>query len=378
METFEKASIRKSTWRKILNFIASSDYPTPYLLLDAAVIREKAGIIGKGLRNARTFYAVKAHPAREVVELIASLGLNFEIASEGELRLLREVGIGPERIISSNPVKSPSFLREAKEFGLQYFAFDSAEEIEKIATLCPDAGIYLRVSVPNEGSEWPLSRKFGVEPDEALSLILMAVDRGLSVVGTTFHVGSQCNNIYNWQTALDKVASIWEASDKKGIKMKILNIGGGYPIRYRRDVAEIEEIERLIDAKVIERFPPDVEIHVEPGRALVGDAGVFVTSVIGKAVRGKENWLYIDAGVFNGLMEVLGGIRYSCVVGSRAPEKRWKLAGPSCDSLDVIDQDIVLPEPMIGDHLLIASAGAYTISYASEFNGFAIPRTILI
>lgn len=374
----QHAAIRKSTWRKILNFIASSDEPTPYLLLDADVIREKAAIIGRGIRNAKTYYAVKAHPDIKVVELIASTGLNFEIASEGELRLLMELGINPERIISSNPVKSIRFLKEASEYGVKLFAFDSSEEIEKVKTVAPEAGIYLRVSVPNEGSEWPLSRKFGVEPDEALSLMIQATDEGLDLAGTTFHVGSQCNNIYNWQTALDKVASLWESAEKKGISLRILNIGGGYPVRYRREVAQIEEIETLIDQKIKERFPSDIEVHLEPGRALVGDAGVLVTSVIGKAHRGDENWLYIDAGVFNGLMESLGGIRYSYIVGSRARMKRWVLAGPSCDSMDVIDQDVRLPEPMIGDHLLIASAGAYTVSYASEFNGFAIPKTIII
>lgn len=191
-------------------------------------------------------------------------------------------------------------------------------------------------------------------------------------------MGSQCKNIYSWATALDKAVDLWRKAERKGIKLNLLNIGGGYPIRYTQDVVDIESIEEKINQILKEKFPENLEIHLEPGRAVVGDAGVFVTTVIGKARRGEENWLYIDAGVFNGLMESIGGIKYTYVVGSRARKKRWILAGPSCDSFDVIDRDVLLPEPSVGDHLLILSAGAYTISYASEFNGFPIPKTILI
>ncbi|RMG04246.1 MAG: type III PLP-dependent enzyme [Nitrospirae bacterium] len=378
MESYKNTSIRKTTWQKILNFIASTDKKTPYLLLDREVISDAAKKIGKGIKNSKTFYAVKAHPGKEVISFIEQTGVGFEVASEGELAILKGLAVAPERIISSNPVKTIPFLEEAGSYRVRLFAFDSIDEIEKIHAIIPDASLYLRLSVPNEGSEWPLSRKFGVEPDVALDLIRYASERGMSVVGTTFHVGSQCNNIYNWQTALDKVSNIWSEAEKTGVQMRILNIGGGYPVKYRKDVPHINEIESLIDGIIRDRFPSDIEVHIEPGRAFVGEAGVFVTTVIGKAVRGDENWLYIDAGVFNGLMEAIGGIKYSYILGSRSEKKRWTIAGPSCDSLDVIDQDVLLPEPMVGDHLIIASAGAYTISYASEFNGFPIPETILI
>ncbi len=373
-----QGSINKSTWEKVLNFIASAEEKTPYLLIDRDVVIRKARLIGKGIDNSKVFYAVKAHPDIEVVRLIDSLGLNFEIASEGELGLLRELGVSPERIISSNPVKSPDFIREAYSYGIRYFAFDSRAEVEKLSLYAPDSSVYVRLSVPNEGSDWPLSKKFGVEPDRALELLLHAKERGLRPVGITFHVGSQCKNIYNWSTALDKVAHIWQSARQEGIQLTLLNIGGGYPIRYTSDVVDIAEIEAMVNRTLKDHFPGMPQLHIEPGRAVIGDAGVFVTSVIGKAERGSENWLYIDVGVFNGLMESIGGIRYSYIVGSRAEKKRWVLAGPSCDSFDVIDRDVLLPEPVVGDHLLIPSAGAYTISYASEFNGFPIPKTIII
>jgi len=372
------SSIPPLTWQKILNFHATSEEQTPYLLLDKDVVSKKAGLIGGGINNSRCFYAVKAHPGIEVVRLIDSLALNFEIASEGELHILKTLGVSPERIISSNPVKNPHFIEEAFSYGITYFAFDSTEEVDKISRIAPSSNVYVRLTVPNEGSEWPLSKKFGVEPDRAIDLLLYAGEMGLNPAGLTFHVGSQCTNIYNWSTALDKVKALWIKAGEKGLSLNLLNLGGGYPIRYRRDIIGIPAIEEMINDLITKQFPEDLMIHLEPGRAVVGDAGVFVTSVTGKAKRGDENWLYIDVGVFNGLMESIGGIKYSYVVGSRAEPKRWIIAGPSCDSLDVIDRDIILPEPATGDHLLIPSSGAYTVSYASEFNGFRIPKTILI
>ncbi len=370
--------IKDSTWDKVLNFLASTEIQTPFLLIDGDVVREKLSIIGSKIKNSKVFYAIKALPEPSVVKLINSTKAGFEIASQGELSLLKELRVSPERIISSNPVKSIPFIKDAYSYGIRLFAFDSETELEKMSLYAPESRVYIRLSVPNEGSDWPLSKKFGVEPDRALKLLIMAKEKGLQPAGITFHVGSQCKNIYSWATALDKAVDLWRKAEKKGIKLNLLNIGGGYPIRYTQDVVDIGSIEEKIDQTLKEKFPDDIEIHLEPGRAVVGDAGVFVTTVIGKAKRGEENWLYIDAGVFNGLMESIGGIRYTYVVGSRARKKRWILAGPSCDSFDVIDRNVVLPEPSVGDHLLILSAGAYTISYASEFNGFPIPKTIVI
>ncbi|HYA32197.1 MAG TPA: type III PLP-dependent enzyme, partial [Thermodesulfovibrionales bacterium] len=196
--------------------------------------------------------------------------------------------------------------------------------------------------------------------------------------GITFHVGSQCNNVYNWNSAVEKSQEVWEIAEQKGIRLTMLNMGGGYPIHYTKNVVDVETIEKKVDRAISKRFAKDIEIFIEPGRAVVGDAGIFVSTVIGKARRGDENWLYIDVGVFNGLMESIGGIKYVYIVGSRNEPEKWTIAGPSCDSFDVIDRGVLLPEPEVGNRILILSSGAYTISYASEFNGFSIPKTILI
>jgi ornithine decarboxylase len=370
--------INRRTWDKVLNYIALSDEPSPYLLIDKEVVKEKVEQIGRNIRNSKVFYAVKANPDRDVLAFLNTLGVGFEIASEGELQILSDIGVEPERIITSNPVKTLLFLERAVSYGIRYYAFDSVSEIEKLARYAPGSNVYVRLTVPNEGSEWPLSKKFGVELDDALALLLKAKDRGLNPVGITFHVGSQCNNAYNWNTAIEKARELWDMAKEKDIRLSMINIGGGYPIRYTKDVITIETIEKKINSLIKQRFSEQVEVFIEPGRAVIGDAGIFVASVIGKARRGDEDWLYIDVGVFNGLMESIGGIKYSYVVGSRNEPRRWTVAGPSCDSFDVIDKDVLLPEPEVGNHVLILSAGAYTISYASEFNGFSIPKTILI
>ncbi len=374
----EERFINKQTWDKVLNFIALSDEPSPYLLIDRDVVREKVDLIGKNIRNSRVFYAVKANPDREVLSYLNSLGIGFEIASEGELRILSDLGVEPDRIITSNPVKTMVFLEQAVSYGIDYYAFDSVAEVDKLSRYAPNRNVYVRLAVPNEGSEWPLSKKFGVELEDALGLLIYAKEKGLNPAGITFHVGSQCNNAYNWNMAIEKAKDLWEKAADKGISLSMINLGGGYPIRYTRDVLSIEYIEKRINRLISEKFPADLTVFIEPGRAVIGDAGVFVTSVIGKSRRGDENWLYIDVGVFNGLMESVGGIKYSYVVGSRNEPKPWTIAGPSCDSFDVIDKEVILPEPEVGNRLLILSAGAYTISYASEFNGFSIPKTILI
>ncbi|MBF0317624.1 MAG: type III PLP-dependent enzyme [Nitrospirae bacterium] len=373
--------VDKSTLLKVLNYIDSGLIKTPCLVVNGERVIRNLSLLGSRIRNSRVFYAVKANPSIEVLRLIDSLGGGFEISSEGELRVLAQLGVRPERIISSNPVKTMAFIRQAADYGIRHYAFDSGTEIEKLVRYCGGSRVYVRLSIPNEGSEWPLSKKFGVEMDDAFELLLEAGRQGLEPCGITFHVGSQCNNIYNWNIALDKAKLLYTRAREAGIALSLLNIGGGYPVKYTRDALAIDTIERHIDALIRERFADELEVFIEPGRVVVGDAGIIVAGVTGKADRPDGKWLYIDVGVFNGLMESVGGIRYTYVVETTTDTggvTNWILAGPSCDSFDVIDRNVSLAEPRVGDILLILSAGAYTTSYASEFNGCTIPDTIIV
>jgi ornithine decarboxylase len=379
VQKYHAELIPKATLLKVLTYVDTQEIQTPFLLMDTDRIRRNIARIGKNIPNSAVFYALKANPGAGIADLVNKEQIGFEIASGGELKILASLGVEPSRIISSNPVKSIPFLKMAAEYGVSYFAFDSSEELGKISRYAPGSQVYVRLSVPNEGSEWPLSKKFGLEIDDAVELLSIAEAKGLHPVGITFHVGSQCRNPYNWNIAIDKAMILWEKAERKGIRLNLLNIGGGYPINYTKVVADIDTIERNIARLIAEKFPRDTKIHLEPGRAVIGDAGILVSSVIGKARRRDEDWLYLDVGVFNGLMESLGGIRYTYVLEAKeGAERRWTIAGPSCDSFDVIDRNVALPDPETGAIILILSSGAYTVSYASEFNGFAIPRNILI
>lgn len=350
----------------------------PCLAMSPTIIKHKAARCGAGLPGAKVFYAVKANDNPEVVRVIAEAGLGFEVGSISELNEVVHLGIPSERIISSNPIKAPEFIAYAYAHGVRMFTFDSRAEVDKLVKLAPDCEAIVRLAVPNEGSDWPLSGKFGVEFGPAVELLAYAKVRGLNAVGINFHVGSQCMNLQAWDTAIGLAAKLRDEARDIGLDFRILNLGGGYPAQYLKPIPSVDEIEDRIGKALARWFPSGVEVIIEPGRYLVGDAGVFVTRVIGKAQRQDGLWVMIDVGVFNGLAEALGGIRYEYVTLREGRRVRCILAGPSCDGFDVIDRDVQMVEPEVGDIVLIRTAGAYTTVYAARFNGFPLPMVKVV
>lgn len=351
---------------------------TPFLVIDKKMIQHKFEQFQEAMPDVRLFYAVKTNSHRRIVEILHALGTDFEISSEEELYLLLRCGVSPRKIITSNPVKSTPFIEAIHSAGVEYLAIDSHDEINKISELAPGSSVYVRLSVSNEGSQWPLSKKFGVEPEEAIRLLVHAARRSLVPCGITFHVGSQCLDEQSWVKAIEKSKLVWDMAKREGIELKMLNIGGGFPIGYTEAVPSIDQIARVIDKTLKRAFPKGIKIFIEPGRAFVGEAGTLVSTVIAKAKRNGQDWLYLDVGVFNGLMESIGGIQYSMTSERDGPMKTWVLAGPSCDSMDVVSEEVELPDLEIGDKVYISSAGAYTTAYASNFNGLPIPKTYFV
>jgi ornithine decarboxylase len=341
--------------------------------MNRRLIREKFREFRSQFREATIYYALKANPHTGIVRLLQELDCHFEISSLGELQLLSEMGVPSRRIISGNPVKERSFVERAHASGIDLFAFDSYPEIEKLAECAPGSRVTIRLVVPNDGSEWPLSKKFGVEPREAADLLLRAGERGLKPVGITFHVGSQCTRPATWAVAIEKSGLVWRLATERGLSLSLLNVGGGFPIEYLKPVPSTEEIAAVVHRSVTEAFPQGVELAIAPGRALVGEAGVLAATVIARAERDSKPWFYLDVGVFNGLMESVGGIRYRILTDRGGPAIQCVLAGPSCDSFDVIATEAELPDLQVGDRVRIMSAGAYTTAYASQFDGFQIP-----
>ena len=353
---------------------------TPFLLMSRRTLREKAAEFTAFSPRVQTLYSVKANPAPQVLSFFMGLGIGYEVSSLAELRRVLALGASPEQVATSNPVMPPEFIRYAYRKGMREYVMDSSTEVRKLARYAPGSGVLVRLAVDNTESAWPLDEKYGVEPAEAVQLLLDARERGLRPAGATFHVGSQCEGVASWRAAMEKAADVWRRAAAHDVALTALNVGGGFPAHHTDDVPTATESLRTIVSCADELFPPCTELRAEPGRGLVGDAGVLVASVIGTARRGSQDWVYLDVGVFNGLMETVGGLSYSIVpVNGRAhgPERAWVVAGPTCDSFDVVSRETLLPAPAVGDRVAIAPAGAYTTSYASSFNGASIPRTYL-
>ena len=346
---------------------------TPSLLMDKRLVKSKYEEFRAHFGQARVYYAVKCNPHPAIVKLLNGLGCDFEISSLGELEQLLSMGISSQRITIGNPVKDPSLIKLAHQSGVDLTAFDSHSEIEKLAALAPGTRVGVRLTVPNDGSEWPLTKKFGVEADQAVELLVQARKSGLKPVGIFFHVGSQCTLASTWAKAIEKSWLVWQRAVESGVELRMLNLGGGFPATYLKPVPSVAEIAGVIHNSLAALFPRDVEISIAPGRGLVGEAGVLAATVMAKAVRDEEPWLYLDVGVFNGLMEAVGGIKYRIVPSRNGPTRKWVLSGPTCDSFDVISNEVELPDLDVGERVYITSAGAYTTAYASQFDGFPIP-----
>ncbi|HUL42553.1 MAG TPA: type III PLP-dependent enzyme [Burkholderiales bacterium] len=353
-------------------------YSKPFLLVDSNIVRNKIRRFKNAMPRVHPHYAVKANPHPRVLETLIEEGAGFEIASTAELDLLLGLGVKAQEIYYSNPIKSREFVQYAAAKGVEWFVVDSVEELRKIVSVKPDAKLYLRIDTPNIGSDWPLSGKFGARPTEVRDIISAAVDLRADLAGVTFHVGSQCRNPQNWRVGIESALKIFQDMRTNGLNPRLLNIGGGYPVRHVKPIPSIEVIAEVVNA-AIANVPDSIHIMAEPGRYLVSDAAYFVCRVIGTATRAGKRWMYWDAGVFGGIIETQEGLIYEVRTDRKGGPIPWVVAGPTCDSMDVLMRDHMLPEDVQeGDYIYIPNAGAYTSSYASNFNGFPLPGVIVI
>ncbi|MFA6604031.1 MAG: type III PLP-dependent enzyme [Patescibacteria group bacterium] len=353
---------------------------TPALFLDLdAIVRNYEALRRSFGSSFEVFFSVKANDDVRVLRTLARLGSGFDVASLGEIRRVLSLGVGPEKIAFSNPVKIPQQLAAARRAGVDLFAFDSEDEIRKLSALAPGAQVYLRLEVDNHGSGWPLSGKFGASPEKAPDLLAAAAAAGLDPVGLTFHVGSQCVRIDNWRSALLRCRDVWREAQQRGLKLRLLDIGGGLPAAYDGTEPAVSEIGPVVAQMAKELLPGLERLIIEPGRFLVANAGTLLTTVIGRAERNGKTIVFLDVGIFNGLMETYEAFWYRLErLGAASSDKTETvtLVGPSCDSVDVIAKDISLPRLEVGDRVIFHTAGAYTNSYKT-YNGFSFPRIII-
>ncbi len=282
------------------------DMPTPYLVTDLDTVVRRLRAFTAALPGVHPHYAMKCNPSPEILATLRDEGAGFEIASLGELRLLERLGVDPAGVLYSNPVKSPAHIAAAYAAGLWRFSFDSPNELRKIAEHAPGSAVYLRLLVDDAASAFPLSRKFGAEVTAAHDLFVLARRLGLRPYGVTFHVGSQCGNAAAWRHAIGAVGSIMSGLLGEGIRLEMIDLGGGFPARYLADVPAIADIGAIVLDAVAELRPYRPGLLVaEPGRHLVAEAAVMAVGVIGREVRGTENWLFVDVGAYSGLMETI-------------------------------------------------------------------------
>jgi ornithine decarboxylase len=373
---------------RIRDFLRQRTDDGPCLVVDLDVVRENYQAFAKALPDTRVFYAVKANPAPEVLKLLASLGSCFDIASLAEVEMVLAAGATPDRISYGNTIKKERDIARAYALGVRTFAVDSIPEVEKVARAAPGSRVFCRFLFDCAGAEWPLSRKFGCEPGMAVDVLEHARRLGLEPYGVSFHVGSQQRNQHAWDRALASAAAIFRECGERGINLSMVNLGGGFPTKYLKNVPTVKTYGTAIFRALRKHFGNAIpETIIEPGRGMVGNAGIIEAEVVLVAKKSNEDdvrWVYLDIGKFGGLAETMDeSIRYPIKTPRDGDELgACVLAGPTCDSADVLYERDPYQLPVsleIGDKVLIEGTGAYTATYSSvAFNGFAPLKTVHI
>lgn len=367
-------------------FILSHSFDRPTLVIDREAVARQYSALAQGLGRARIHYAVKANPEAEILRTLVGLGSNFDAASRAEIEMCLAAGASADRISFGNTVKRVSDIAWAHAAGIGIFAADAEAELEKLAAHAPGCEVYIRIVVESCEADWPLSRKFGCARDKALDLIVYAKRLDLKPVGLSFHVGSQTKRAAMWRPVLEQVAAVWHAAQDAGHDLRLLNIGGGFPAFYGQDIDAPMVYAQDVMSQISELFGEVPEIMAEPGRGMVAEAGAIAAEVLlvsKKSDNDLHRWVYLDIGRFSGLAETEGeAIRYQFLTDrEHEPTGSCILAGPSCDSADVLyeKQPVQLPVGLqAGDRIVIRNCGAYTSTYASVgFNGFP-PLDVLV
>ncbi|PVZ12372.1 MULTISPECIES: type III PLP-dependent enzyme [unclassified Pseudomonas] len=354
---------------------------TPFVVIDTQMIAQAYDDLRAGFEFAKVYYAVKANPAVEIIDLLRDKGSNFDIASIYELDKVMGQGVTPDRISYGNTIKKARDVRYFYEKGVRLYATDSEADLRNIAKAAPGSKVYVRILTDGSTSaDWPLSRKFGCNPDMALDLLILAKQLGLVPYGVSFHVGSQQRDIDVWDSAIAKVKVIFDRlKSEDGITLQMINMGGGFPANYIQRTNSLETYAQEIIRFLKEDFGDDLpEIILEPGRSLIANAGVLVSEVVLVARKSRtsvERWVYTDVGKFSGLIETTDeSIKFPVWTEKKGEDEEVVIAGPTCDSADIMYENYKYGLPLnlaSGDRLYWFSTGAYTTSYSAvEFNGF--------
>lgn len=374
--------VKREWWPRHASFFRKNNLQTPFLAIDLDIVAERYLDMQAALNGAQIFYAVKANPSQPVIRTLTALGSSFDVASPAEIDLCLACGASPEKISYGNTIKSTADIAYAAAKSITIFAFDSECELRKIAAAAPGASVFCRILVDCSGAQWPLSRKFGCGTDMAVDLLALAPDLGLEPCGVSFHVGSQQLDPTRWRSAIRQGAGIFTQLRSQDIPLRLLNLGGGFPAHYSSEIPDIADYAGQIHSALHDEFGEfdDTQIIVEPGRFLVGDAGVLRSRVLlisRKTYTDERRWVYLDVGRFRGLSETENeAISYPiATAGSESSAVGpVTLAGPTCDSVDILYEKTARNLPLaleVGDYVDFLSTGAYTATCSTVgFNGF--------
>ena len=351
-------------------------HASPFFVVSTAKVAENYQFLRKHLLHADVYYAMKANPTPAILETVAGLGSNFDVASAGEIEMLGMLGIDGSRMIYANPVKDERGLEAARAYGVKRMTFDDVSEIEKIAAFVPDADVLVRVAVHNRRAHVDLNTKFGARPEDAIPLLLEAKAAGLNPVGICFHVGSQSLSTAAYEEALLFVHGLFDEAKAAGLDLTDLDIGGGFPVPDEDGLAvDVAAMMETIDRQIVRLFP-ETNVCCEPGRFIPGTAANFVAMVIGTKDRNGHPWYILDEGIYGAFSGILfDHWHYPLFTFANGPVEKATIAGPSCDGIDVLYEDYETPRLEIGDHVLATDMGAYTSVSATRFNGFEIAPT---
>ena len=380
----KKQQKHKSDLNNIATLIKSSlnKHKTPFMLIRRSVLKEQYNRFRKCLPNITPYYAIKANPNPLIIKEFVKMGASFDVASAPEMKLVLSLGASPSKIIFANTIKTPEDIEFAKKRKVKLMTFDNEPELYKLAKHCPGAHVLARIKVANQGSVVELSLKFGADPEQAFFLLKKAKSLGLVPAGISFHVGSQSTNVENYLQALDISADIFDKSKEEGMPLKIMDIGGGFPIQHFDNEVGInfERMASQIKKHINSLFDKNVKFIAEPGRFLVGPAGTLVTQVIGRTFRNNKNYYYLNDGIygdFSGM--IFDHCRYEFKTLRRGQKFLSTLAGPTCDSLDTLSLNEEIAELYVGDVVYVKNIGAYSCASATMgFNGFPPGKIIMI
>lgn len=356
----------------------ASQYGTPLLVLSLEEVKKNYQVLKKYMPRVRIHYAIKANPHPEILRVMADMGSCFDVASDGEIRTLSAMGVEGGRMIYANPVKLGVGLEACRDCGVTKMTFDSASEIEKIKKQCPDATVLLRLRIDNSSAHVDLNKKFGAARENALALMLRAKAAGLDMAGVAFHVGSQTVSSDPYLHALDIARGLFDEAEAAGLHLRILDIGGGFPIPEPKVKFNLPEMLKQISARLNEDFA-ETEIWAEPGRYICGTAVNLITSVIGVTERGGQPWYFLDEGLYGTFSGVIFDQWDFKLLSFKEGDERVAatFAGPSCDSLDIMFRGRMTAPLEVGDLLLVPACGAYTSASATTFNGFSKARFVV-